>query len=54
MTSKFEHLREHILKLSAAPRWHTAVLEWDLAEVYHATDAQECPCTHFPIIEICM
>jgi hypothetical protein len=43
-----------ILGLSYARTWDKAKLEWRLAEVYEAEEAETCLCGHYPIIEICV
>jgi hypothetical protein len=51
--SNFEHLKAAILELSQSTEWDTARLEWRLVSVHQSDDPQTCPCTHYPILEIC-
>lgn len=62
MGHNFDNLKAHILSLSQAKVWEMAVCEWYLESVEHLnghdesgapTGAETCPCSHYPIIELC-
>lgn len=47
-------LTQEIVRLSKAKSWDLARLEWRLATVYFADEAETCLCGHFPIRELCV
>ena len=49
----FELLSEHILSLSVSPIWEIARDEWGLAGIYLSETPEQCPCSQYPIYEIC-
>ena len=46
-------LTTELLKLSTSSKWDKAKLEWDIADIERAKEAETCLCGHFPILEIC-
>jgi hypothetical protein len=49
----FELLSAHILTLSVSPIWASAREEWTLASIYISETHEQCPCSQYPIYEIC-
>lgn len=49
------HLTTELIKLSFSPIWDEAKLEWELigVEKVSESDAEECVCGKYPILEIC-
>jgi hypothetical protein len=43
-----------ITELSDSKVWDTAKLEWTLAEIIFAEEAETCVCGHYPILEVCV
>lgn len=50
----FKTLRDAILARSFSKDWDAAKLEWRLSHIYDVDEPEECLCSHFPIIEICV
>lgn len=50
----FSKLRDAIVALSVSKNWDAAKLEWRLSHIFDSDVPQECLCTHFPIIEVCV
>jgi hypothetical protein len=50
----FKTLRDAILARSVSKNWDAAKLEWRLDHIYEVDEPEECLCSHFPIIEICV
>ena len=54
MSNNLLHLKSAILPLSHAQDWDEARLEWELTGIEYADGCpQTCPCTHYPIFELC-
>jgi hypothetical protein len=47
-------LRRRMLELSEARSWPEARLEWRLIAIRISPTFEECLCTHYPIVEICL
>src|SRR5206468_1989771 len=49
----FIQLRAFICEHSVSHEWATARLEWLLDSMEHSANAEMCPCSHYPIHELC-
>lgn len=48
-----EYLKAHILPLSVSPHWEIARREWTFTAAEISEDAESCPCSQYPIYELC-
>ncbi|UUL81895.1 hypothetical protein [Sphingomonas qomolangmaensis] len=49
----FEQLKAEMIARSSEQDWQQAKLEWDLEDVFRASEERDCLCGHNPIFQIC-